>query len=125
MDTLTVNLSLYGDIARYAGGRYVASLDVAIFAGATFADLLQQIGLNTDEKGYVFINAVLCDAPGLNASENEVLKNGDHIGIFSITHMWPYQYRDGVHMSDSLRLAMAKTGAMHNSYRNHSIQNKA
>jgi len=32
--------------------------------------------------------------------------------------MWPYQYRDGIVMSDPLKAAMKKYGAMHHTYEN-------
>jgi hypothetical protein len=64
----------------------------------------------------VFINSVLSDVPGLNAAALQVLKPGDHVGIFSLESMWPYQYRDGVPMSEALKAAMEKFGAMHHTY---------
>ena len=100
---IVVNLSLYGPIAKYAGGKYIASLDLELKDSATIQDILETLNLPFDEKGYLFINSTLCDMPGLNASLNESLKNEDHVGIFSTTHMWPYQYRDGIRMSESLK----------------------
>ncbi len=69
-----------------------------------------------EEKGFVFVNAVLCDVPGLNASWRHGLDHGDHVGIFSLGYMWPYQYRDGAHMSEALKEMLRAQGAMHHSY---------
>lgn len=85
-------------------------------AGAVLGNLYEELKLPQNEKGYVFVNSVLCDAPGLNASETLMLQNGDHVGIFSANHMWPYQYRDGIRMSDALREVLQERGAMHHSY---------
>lgn len=84
--------------------------------GAVLGTLYDRLELPRKKKGYVFVNSVLCDAPGLNASEALVLRNGDHVGIFSETHMWPYQYRDGIRMSDALRDVLQERGAMHHAY---------
>ena len=112
-----VNVTLYGDIARYAGGKHIATVDLALEQGAVVDDLLKKISLPPGERGYLFINAVLYDAPGLYASQEEALEDGDHVGIFSTRHMWPYQYRDGIHMSDSLQREMRKKGTIRNIYR--------
>jgi len=114
---LKINLTLYGDIARFGGGKHIATLDLNLLPGTSIGDLLQELSLPPSERGYLFINAVLSDAPGLYASKDEPLRDNDHVGIFSIRHMWPYQYRDGIHMSDSLTKAMADSGAVRNTYR--------
>ena len=113
---IQVNISLYGSIAVYAGGKYVATAVLGLEDGATVRDVLEKLGLPHEEKGYLFINHVLCDAPGLNASASEVLEDGAHVGVFSTTHMWPYQYRDGIRMSKSLTQAMKEKGTMRNTY---------
>jgi len=112
-----INVTLYGDIASYGAGKHIAIMDLDLPDGAVIDTLLQEISLPSTERGYLFVNAVLFDAPGLYASKDELLQNGDHIGIFSIRHMWPYQYRDGIHMSEALQIAMEESGAMKNTYR--------
>jgi len=116
MAGITVNVALYGSIAQFAGKKHLAQLDLEFENGARFDDLLNHLDIPKEEKGYVFINAVLCDVPGLNAAREEPLHDGDHVGIFSTTHMWPYQYRDGARMSDRLKEALGERGAMHHSY---------
>ena len=115
--TIQIDLSLYGDIAPKAGGSFVAQKKFDLPAGASIGDLLDQLGIADADRGYLFVNSVLYDMPGLNASRAEPLHHNDHIGVFSIRHMWPYQYRDGVRMSDSLRALLAEVGPMHNIYK--------
>lgn len=114
--SIQVNVSLYGSISRYAGGRHVAQVNIELPEGATKADLLAHLGVSQAERGYLFINAVLCDVPGLDTGSAEPLEDGDHVGIFSVDRIWPYQYRDGVVMSPGLKKALEKHGAMHHSY---------
>jgi molybdopterin converting factor small subunit len=114
--TIRVNVALYGPIARAVGAKHVARLDVELTNKATVGDLMEKLELEDQERGYLFVNAVLCDVPGLNVSRSYELQEGDHVGIFSKVHMWPYQYRDGARMSDALREALQETGAMHHSY---------
>ena len=97
---IKANISLYGSIAKYGGGKYVANINLDLENGTTVKDLLHHLQIPFEEKGYLFIDHTLCDAPGLNASLDEPIQEGAHIGIFSTTHMWPYQYRDGVRMSE-------------------------
>ena len=114
--TIQIDFTLYGDIAPKAGGTFVAQKEMELPAGATIGDLLDLIGIDDADRGYLLVNSVLYDVPGLNASRKEVLKHKDHLGIFSTRHMWPYQYRDGVRMSDSLKATLAEVGAMRNTY---------
>jgi hypothetical protein len=114
---IQVDLALYGDIAAKAGGVFVAQKKIDLPCGACVGDLLDQIGLADADRGYLFINSVLCDMPGLNVARLEPLNEGDHIGIFSTRHMWPYQYRDGVRMSENLRAVLSQVGAMHHTYK--------
>ncbi len=115
-NTITVNTALYGPLAKYGGGKYIAEINVALEHGDKIEDLLKYFELPPDEKSYLFINAVLCDVPGLYASQRELLHDGDHVGIFSLQHMWPYQYRDGIRMSDSLTEALEEHGPIKNTY---------
>lgn len=116
MSNIQVNVALYGPMAAYWGKRYIAFGDIELPEGATKGDLLRHLGIPDQERGYLFINAVLCDVPGLSTGNGQVLHRGDHIGVFSKDHMWPYQYRDGIIMSADLKAAMAIYGAMHHSY---------
>ncbi len=118
MPSLWIDLALYGDIAPLGGGTHVAQMKVELPGDCVVGDLLDKLGLADGDKGYVFINAVLADAPGLNACRLEPLHDGDHVGVFSSKHMWPYQYRDGVRMTERLQAEMRVHGAMHHTYTN-------
>ena len=112
-----VTVSLYGSLARFGGGHYVAQLNVELEPNSGKAELLGRLCIPEIERGYLFINAVLCEVPGISTGANELLNDGDHIGIFSVDRLYPYQYRDGLPMSDGLKKTLQKHGAMHHSYR--------
>jgi hypothetical protein len=118
MTPMCIDVALYGTIAKYGGGSHVAQLKVDLQPEGCVGELLDKLGVAAPEKGYIFINAVLADMPGLNAARLEVLHDGDHVGIFSITHMWPYQYRDGFPMTARLTEEVRRRGALHHSYVN-------
>jgi hypothetical protein len=99
-----------------AGGKHIAQRTVELPDGACKADLLAELGVLPEERGYLFINAVLYDLPGLETDGLDPLSDGDHVGIFSTTYMWPYQYRDGIPMSESLKRALQGGSVMHNVY---------
>jgi hypothetical protein len=117
--SFNIHVSLYGAIARFGGGRFVAQVTVELEPGARVSDLVERLGIPTDERGYVFVNAVLCEVPGLSTGAGALLQAGDHVGIFAADRLWPYQYRDGVVMSPSLKALLATQGAMHHGYRGH------
>lgn len=114
---MRINVSLYGSLARFGGGRYVAQFDVELEDGAGKADLVRQLSIPEEERGYLFINAMLCEVPGVSTGANELLKEGDHVGIFSVDRLYPYQYRDGLPMSEGLKQTLRERGAMHHSYK--------
>src|SRR6266498_4149118 len=68
---MKVNVALYGSLARFGGGRYVAQVDVELKDGAGKADLLSQLCIPEKERGYLFINAMLCEVPFLSTGANE------------------------------------------------------
>lgn len=113
---MQIHTSLYGSIARYANGRFVAQCHVQMDPGSHVSDLLKALGVPEAERGYLFVNAVLCELPGLSTGAGEVLHDNDHVGIFSIDYMWPYQYRDGVVMSESLKQTLQGRDPMHHTY---------
>ena len=113
---IKINVSLYGSLARFGGGHYVAQGDVGLEKGAGKAEVLLQLGIPENERGYLFINAMICEVPGISTGANELLKDGDHMGIFSVDRLFPYHYRDGLPISDGLRKMLEEHGAMHHSY---------
>lgn len=113
---IRVNVSLYGSLARFGGGHHVAQVDIDLEPNSGKAELLDRLNIPENERGYLFINAVLCEVPGISTGANELLSHGDHIGIFSVDRLYPYQYRDGLPMSEGLKQTLQKHGAMHHSY---------
>lgn len=89
LSKIKVNVALYGSLAKRANKLHVAQFDVELEAGSTNKDLMGQLEIQKSERSYLFINAVLYDVPGLVSETTDVLKEGGHIGIFSIDHMWP------------------------------------
>lgn len=116
MAPIIINVSLYGDIAQLVSGQSVYNTDTSLPQSATVKDLLSALNIPIERQGYTFINAVLCDMPGLGTSHGEILQHGDHIGIFSKLYVWPFQYRNGARMSEALRKTLIARGAMHHTY---------
>ena len=116
MQNYKVNLAIYGKLARISGGRHLAIIDLEMPSSAHLGDLLDQLEIPVNETSYIFLDAVLCDVPGLTITHDEPLKDGSHVGIFSQGYMWPYQYRDGMPMSPALTAAMKKYGVMRHTY---------
>jgi molybdopterin converting factor small subunit len=116
MPTIKINVAIYGKLAKLAGGKHIAIQDLEVDFGNTLGDLLEMLKIPMEETSFIFLDAVLCDVPGLTIVHDEPLKDGSHVGIFSTGYMWPYQYRDGMPMSPPLTAAMKKYGAMHHTY---------
>ena len=104
-------------MARFAGRTHVFQEDLLLPPGTTLGELRERFGIHSEDTGYIFLNAVLCDVPGLDVSADLKLNDRDHIGIFSRVHMWPYQYRDGIRMTEALKEALKERGAMHHTYK--------
>lgn len=117
MQPITINTTIYGKLAKIGGGKHIAILELEMPSSSTLGELLAKIKIPMEKTSFIFLDAVLCDVPGLTIEHNEPLKDGSHVGIFSTGYMWPYQYRDGMPMSDPLVKAMRQYGAMHHSYK--------
>jgi sulfur carrier protein ThiS len=106
MDTIKVEVWLYGPVARYAGeqsqGSY-AQLHLDLPAGSTMQDLLDRLGLPAEEKGITFVNGSLAALPGLDSDRKVVLHDGDRVGISHNRSMWPMQYRFGASMTEEIK----------------------
>ena len=103
---ITVEVWLYGPLARYAGEQSQGShaqLHLELAAGSTMRDLLDRLGLPTEEKGITFVNGQLAALPGLDTDHDLVLHDGDRVGISHRQSMWPFQYRFGVNMTSELQ----------------------
>jgi hypothetical protein len=105
MDTIHVEVWLYGPVAKYGGeqnkGAY-AELHLGFPAGSTVQDLIDRLELPDEEKGITFINGSLAALPGLDSDRDVVLQDGDRVGISHRRSMWPFQYRFGASQTDGL-----------------------
>ncbi len=96
METITLEVWLYGPLARYAGdhsNRSCASLRLTVPAGSRMCDLLAQLSLPTEERGITFVNGDLSAMPGLQPDLDHPLADGDRVAFFHPKSMWPAQYR--------------------------------
>ena len=121
MADITLDVWLYGVLARYAGdasqGSY-ANLKLRLPAGSTVADLLVWLNLPTAERGITFINGQLSAMPGLQPDLGHVLADADRVAFFDPTSMWPFQYRHGAAMIPEMARAMSaeRDGGLHHAY---------
>ena len=121
MESIKVELWLYGPLARYAGeesqGSY-AQLNLELPVGSTMDDLLAVVELPREEKGITFINGSLAALPGLDVDKTVVLEDGDRVGITHRRSMWPFQYRFGASTTDEVQETFRgrDDGGMHHAY---------
>lgn len=115
MAEITVDVWLYGGLARYGGpsASSFANLKVRVAEGTTLGELLEQIALPTTERGITFIDGQLSAMPGLQPDLDHVLQDGMRIGMFDLKSMWPFQYRHGASMIPELAQAMDEKGLHH------------
>ena len=111
METITLDVWLYGPLARY-GGRAAkqsyANLKPELPAGSVVRDLLAHLGLPTEERGITFINGDLSAMPDLQPDLDHPLEEGDRVAFFHLKSMWPAQYRDGAALAPGLARAMSE-----------------
>lgn len=106
---MTLDVWLYGDLARYGGERNeggFANLRICLPQGSTLGDLLGRLGIPTEERGITFIDGQLSAMPGLQPDLGHVLRPGNRIAFFDLRSMWPFQYRHGVAMAEEMAKAM-------------------
>jgi sulfur carrier protein ThiS len=117
----TIEVWLYGPIARYAGeasqGSH-AQLSLEIPEKSTLGDLVDQLGIPRDERGITFVNGNLAALPGLESSLSLVLDDGDRVGISHRKSMWPMQYRFGAQITPQLEeeFRQRKDRGVHHAY---------
>lgn len=122
MADIVVDVWLYGALAKYGGEAASpahANLQVRLPAGSTMSDLLNRIGLPTEERGITFISGNLSAMPGLQPDLGHILRDGDRVGIFDPRSMWPFQYRHGAAMIPEMAHAIneAEDLGLHHAYR--------
>jgi hypothetical protein len=116
METITVEVWLYGPLARYGGdenNRIAANLYLELPVLSTVRTLLQKLGLPTEERGITFINGDLCAMPGLQPDLDHSLHDGDRVAFFHLKSMWPFQYRHGAGQTPELAHALAEQALFH------------
>ena len=121
MDTVTVEVWLYGPIARYAGEHSQGSharLDMTLPAGSSVHDILVELGLPDEERGIIFVNGSLASLPGLDAKNERALQAGDRVGISHRRSMWPFQYRFGASLTPEVeqKFSERKDRGVHHTY---------
>ena len=109
MPDITVDVWLYGTLARHGGkaaqGSF-ANLKMRLPDGSTMAGLLARLRMRTEERGITFINGQLSAMPGLQPDLGHILRDGDRVGLFDLKSMWPFQYRHGAMLTDEMARAM-------------------
>jgi len=100
METIQVEVWLYGPLAQYGGNddNIFALQNLELPAGTTVQDLLDHLKMPTEERGITFINGNLSAMPGLQPDLPHPLDDGDRIAFFHTKSMWPFQYRHDVAM---------------------------
>lgn len=121
MPNITVNLYLYGDLARYGhetASYGFAALEVSLPEGSTLHDILTHLGMRTEERGITFINGKLSAMPGLQPDLDCLLNPNDRVAFFDLKSMWPFQYRHGAIMTDGMAqiLAAGEDRGLHHAY---------
>ena len=115
METITIDLWLYGPLARYGGDaarRAHANLQLELPAGSRMRDLLDHLSLPTEERGITFINGDLSAMPSLQPDLDHVLEDGDRVALFHLKSMWPAQYRHGAGTTTEFSRAMEERGRL-------------
>jgi sulfur carrier protein ThiS len=113
--TITVDVWLYGPLARYGGEaarKAHANLQLELPAGSRLRDLLERLDLPTAERGITFINGDLSAMPGLQPDLDHTLEEGDRVALFHLKSMWPSQYRHGAARTPELARAMDEKGRL-------------
>ena len=116
METITLEVWLYGPLARYGdqrANRNYARLNPVLPVGSRMRDLLAQLGVPNEERGITFINGDLSAMPGLQPDLDHPLEDGDRVAFFHLQSMWPAQYRHGAALAPELERAARDKGSFH------------
>jgi len=121
LKTITIDTWLYGELACYGGdsnNHIFSNPSIALPEGGRMCDLLNVLGLETDQRGITFINGDLSAMPGLQPDLEHIFRDGDRVAFFHLRSMWPFQYRHGVSMVNEMHNALQKSDNMgiHHAY---------
>jgi hypothetical protein len=119
---IILDVWLYGALGRFGGNpdeTVFANVKPCLPAGSSIQQLLDSLGMPTEERGITFINGELSAMPGMQPDLNHELKDGDRIAFFHLKSMWPFQYRHGVKMIGEMSEAMneSKDQGLHHAYK--------
>ena len=109
MGGISVEVLLYGPLARYGGdpeNAVCASRKIELPGDSRLRDVLEVVGLPGEERGVTFINGHLSAMPGLQPDLDRPLAEGDRVAFFHLKSMWPFQYRHGAALDPALEQAM-------------------
>jgi len=109
MGEIIIDTWLYGNLATYGGDpneHNFANVKQSLPEGSVLQDLLNKLGMKTEERGITFINGDLSAMPGMQPDLDHALKDGDRVAFFHLRSMWPFQYRHGVAMIDEMQSAI-------------------
>jgi len=115
METITIDVWLYGPLAQYAGDAartHHANLYIELPHNSTVGDLLIRLKLPTEERGITFINGNLSAMPNLQPDLDHELRDGDRVAFFHLKSMFPFQYRDGAARTEDLAQAMDRAATL-------------
>jgi hypothetical protein len=117
---ITLDLYLYGALSHYVKSDTpgCANLKMPLPENSTIGDLLLKLKIPTLERGITFINGNLSALPGIQQDLGHVLHDQDRVAFFDLKSMWPFQYRQGVQMTDELseKLSVDPEKGIHHSY---------
>lgn len=120
MDTIPIEVWLYGPLARYGGSddAIFARVELRLPPPVTVRAVLETLHLPTAERGITFINGNLSAMPGVQPDLEVELQAGDRVAFFHLKSMWPFQYRHGVAQLPALAQALAERedGVLHSTY---------
>ena len=104
MNEITLELHLYGALARYGNSETpgCSSMMITLPEKSTIRSLLDKLKMPTAERGITFINGNLSALPGLQPDLDHELRDKDRVAFFDLKSMWPFQYRHGAQMIEEL-----------------------
>ncbi len=117
MDTIKLEVWLYGPLARYSDNtesKSHAKMFIEMPQDLRMRDLLELMSLPTEERGITFINGNLCAMPGVQPDMDHSFKDGDRVAFFHLKSMWPFQYRDGAAITPELKTSLSSKKKRHN-----------
>lgn len=121
MEFICIDVWLYGPLKRYAGEAAKPSYGhvcQCLAAESTVRQLLDALGMPTEERGITFINGQLSAMPGVQPDLDRVLQDGDRVAFFHLKSMWPFQYRDGASLSPELASVLSPSeGPFHHHHK--------